>query len=158
MARRYTAAVIRASALSQRSRRTSIAPMSATTATGLRTLLHHAADHAATYLEGDAERPVRPEGGADALAAAFAGPLPETGSDPHAVLDDLVARSAPGLTAMTSPRFFGFVVGGTLPAALVADWMAVACDQTAGLAEPSPAVAAAEATAGGWVQDLLGLP
>ena len=59
---------------------------------------------------------------------------------------------------MGSPRYFGFVIGGALPAALVADWMVTAWDQNAGLASPTPAAAAIEEIAGAWLLDLLGLP
>ena len=78
--------------------------------------------------------------------------------DPLRVLEELVADAEPGITAMGSPRYFGFVIGGALPAALAADWMAATWDQNAGLASPTPAVAAIEEIAGAWVLDLLGLP
>ena len=59
---------------------------------------------------------------------------------------------------MGSPRYFGFVIGGALPAAIAADWMVSAWDQNGGLASPTPAVAAIEEMAGAWLIDLLGLP
>jgi aromatic-L-amino-acid decarboxylase len=132
--------------------------MGTATATDLRTLLHAAADHAAAHLEADADAPVRAPRTAADLIQAFEAPLPEDGADAAAVLEELVATAAPGITRMTSPRFFGFVVGGSLPAALAADWMAAAWDNNAGLAEPTPAVAAAEQVAGEWLKQLLGLP
>ena len=93
-----------------------------------------------------------------AALAALPRALPDGPTDPRAVLDELVADAEPGVTAMGSPRYFGFVIGGTLPAALAADWMATAWDQNAGLASPTPAAAAIEEVAGAWVIDLLGLP
>ena len=96
-------------------------------------------------------RPRRPAG-------ALGGPLPEGPSDPRAVLDALVEGAGPGLMASQSPRFFGFVIGGALPAALAADWLASAWDQNAGLYVAAPAAAVVEEVAGGWLLDLLGLP
>jgi glutamate/tyrosine decarboxylase-like PLP-dependent enzyme len=124
----------------------------------MRELLHAAADHAADYLEGVDERPVHAAADYAACIDALGGPLPEDPTSPHEVLDDLVAACDPGLTGMNHPRFYGFVIGGSLPAALAADWMTSAWDQNAGLARPSPAVAAAEAVAGAWLLDVLGLP
>jgi glutamate/tyrosine decarboxylase-like PLP-dependent enzyme len=132
--------------------------MSAVATASLHALLHAAAEHAARHLEADAERPVRPDAGSEALLRAFGGPLPGRGEDPRAVLDRLVERAEPGLIGITGPRFFGFVAGGSLPAALAADWMAVAWDQNTGLAAPTPATSAIEEVAGGWLKEVLGLP
>ena len=72
---------------------------------------------------------------------------------------DLLARACePGLTAMPSGRFYGFVIGGTHPAALAADWLVSAWDQNAGLRQPTPALVAVEDVAKGWLLDVLGLP
>ena len=124
----------------------------------MRDLLSAAAGHAATYLESLPERAVGASRDAAASRAALRDMLPDEPIDPRRVLDELVADAEPGITAMGSPRYFGFVIGGTLPAALVADWMASTWDQNAGLASPTPAVAAIEEVAGAWVIDLLGLP
>jgi glutamate/tyrosine decarboxylase-like PLP-dependent enzyme len=122
-------------------------------------LLTAAADHAAAYLDGVPEGRVGPaETDPDALRAALGGPLPEGPSDPRAVLDALVAGAGPGLMASQSPRFFGFVFGGALPAALAADWLASAWDQNAVLYVAAPAAAVAEEVVGGWLADLLGVP
>lgn len=123
-----------------------------------RALLAHTAEIAADYLETLDRRPVRPEAGYGELMQALAGPLPEAGLDPHAVVDELAALAEPGLTAMGSGRFFGFVIGGTLPAALAADWLVSTWDQNTGLASPTPATSAIETTAGRWVLQALGLP
>ena len=74
------------------------------------------------------------------------------------MIDELVAEAGPGLTAINSPRFFGFVMGGAHPAGIAADWLATAWDQNTGLAAPTPAAAAFEEVAGRWLAAILGLP
>ena len=124
-----------------------------------RELLTAAAGHAADFLEGLPERRVGPaETDPAALRAALGGPLPDGPEDPRAVLDALVAGADAGLMASQSPRFFGFVFGGSLPAALAADWVASAWDQNAVLYVAAPAAAVAEEVVGGWLAELLGLP
>src|SRR5262249_33701142 len=93
-----------------------------------------------------------------AQLAAFDGPVPETGADPVAVVEELARAADPGLTAMSGGRFFGWVIGGTLPAALAADWLTPTRDQNAGRAEGTPAAAAVERVALRWVLELLDLP
>jgi glutamate/tyrosine decarboxylase-like PLP-dependent enzyme len=95
---------------------------------------------------------------AEGLMGRLSGPLPGGGADPGDVVDELVAAAEPGLMAMPSSRFFGWVIGGTLPAALAADWMVSAWDQNAALRYATPATAALEEIAGTWLVDLLGLP
>ena len=124
----------------------------------IRDLLRATADHAADYLEGVDDRPVKAERTYAEILEAFDTPLPDDVQDPRAVLDALVAGATPGITGMNHPRFFGFVIGGSLPAALAADWMVSAWDQNAGLALPTPAVAAIEDVAGRWLLDVLDLP
>ena len=121
-------------------------------------LLDLAARHAKDYLDGVGDRPVPPASGTDDLLAAFAQPLGTTGRDPRQVIEDLVANAEPGLTAMSSPRFFGFVIGGTYPVALAADWLTGAWDQNVGLREVTPAHSAAREAVEGWLTGLLGLP
>jgi glutamate/tyrosine decarboxylase-like PLP-dependent enzyme len=104
------------------------------------------------------ERPVFPRASTEELRAALAGPLPETGTDARTVVAELAAAASPGLVAEPGGRYFGFVIGATLPAALAADWLASAWDQNAGLAVAGPAVAVAEEVAGAWLAELLGLP
>jgi glutamate/tyrosine decarboxylase-like PLP-dependent enzyme len=124
-----------------------------------RDLLTAAAGHAADFLEGLPERRVGPaQTDPAALRAALGGPLPDGPEDPRAVLDALVAGADAGLMASQSPRFFGFVFGGSLPAALAADWVASAWDQNAVLYVAAPAAAVAEEVVGGWLAELLGLP
>ena len=94
--------------------------------------LDRAAGHARAWLGSLDDRRVPPAADADAVAARVGGPLPHAGLSPEDVVDLLVAGAEPGLTAMPSGRFFGFVIGGTLPAALAADWLVSAWDQNAG--------------------------
>jgi aromatic-L-amino-acid decarboxylase len=124
----------------------------------MRDLLTAAAEHAAAYLESLPERPVAADRDAAAARAGVRVELPDGPAEPRRVLDELVEDAGPGIMAMGSPRFFGFVIGGTLPVALAADWMVSTWDQNAGLASPTPAAAAIEEVAGAWVLDLLGLP
>jgi glutamate/tyrosine decarboxylase-like PLP-dependent enzyme len=121
-------------------------------------LLDLAAKNAKAYLDSVAGRPVPAAITTDEIAAAFGGPTPENGSDPQEVLAALSANAEPGLTAMASPRFFGFVIGGTYPVALAADWLTSAWDQNAGLREVTPAHSAAREAVEDWFTDLLGLP
>jgi glutamate/tyrosine decarboxylase-like PLP-dependent enzyme len=121
-------------------------------------LLRRAAEIAAAYVDSLGRRPVRPEQGYDELLDAFARPLPEAGRDPLEVVEELARLAEPGLTAMGSGRYFGFVIGGAVPASLAADWLVAAWDQNTGLAAPTPATTAIEAVAGRWVLEALGLP
>ena len=120
--------------------------------------LGRAAKHAKTWLDSVGERPVGPRVAAGELLASFAGPLPEGPTAADEVVDILAVAAEDGLMAIQSGRFFGWVMGGTLPAALAADWLVSAWDQNAGLRYATPAVVAAEEAAGGWLLDLLGLP
>lgn len=114
--------------------------------------------HASRWLESVGERPVRPEADVDGILARLRRDLPDVGEDAEAVVEELVEASAPGLMAMGSPRFYGFVIGGTYPAALAADWLVSAWDQNTGSRQPTPATAAVEEVAAAWLLDLLGLP
>ncbi len=120
--------------------------------------LTRASEHARSWLDGLPERRVAPSATADELRGVFGGPLAAAGRDPAAVIDELAEHAPPGLMAMQSGRFFGWVIGGTLPAALGADWLVSAWDQNTGLRYATPATAAVEEVAGGWLLDLLGLP
>ena len=110
------------------------------------------------FLDGLSERPVNARYDVDDVAAALGGPLPEHGAAPLAVIEELLSGAEPGVVAMPSPRFFGWVIGGVLPAALGADWLTSVWDQNAGLLASSPAAAGAERVAGDWLLELLGLP
>jgi len=101
---------------------------------------------------------VRPDADYGAMLAAVDRPVPDDGADPADVIDELSRLAEPGLTAMGSGRYYGFVIGGTLPSSLAADWLVSAWDQNTGLAHVSPATSALEAVTGRWVLELLGLP
>jgi glutamate/tyrosine decarboxylase-like PLP-dependent enzyme len=120
--------------------------------------LEAAAAHARRFLASLEERPVAASGDAAAVRAALGGPLPERGEDPEAVIDALVAGADPGIVATAGPRYFGFVIGGSSPAALAADWLVSTWDQCAAFHSLSPAAAAIEEITAGWALDLLGLP
>jgi glutamate/tyrosine decarboxylase-like PLP-dependent enzyme len=116
--------------------------------------LRRAHDLATVWLDGLRERPVRAAGDPVGLRTA----LPARGEEPAEVVEALAAAAEPGLVASPGPRYFGFVTGGSLPAALAADWLTSAWDQNVCLHTMSPAAATAETTVLAWAKDLLGLP
>lgn len=95
---------------------------------------------------------------AQRLRAALDRPLPDGPTDPATVVRDLAADVADGLVAMQSGRYFGWVIGGSLPAAVAADWLVSAWDQNSGMYVIAPGEAVVEEVAGRWLLDLLGLP
>jgi glutamate/tyrosine decarboxylase-like PLP-dependent enzyme len=103
-------------------------------------------------------RPVGARASRQALADRLGGPLPAAGASSLQVVEALAAAAEEGLVASAGPRYFGFVIGGSLPAALAADWLAAAWDQDAGLYACGPAAAVVEDVAAGWLLDLFGLP
>jgi glutamate/tyrosine decarboxylase-like PLP-dependent enzyme len=121
-------------------------------------LLARTADLASTYLAALADRPVGRPVDVMRLREALGGPLPEVGSDPAEVVEWLAASADAGLVGSAGPRYFGFVIGGSLPAALATDWLVSTWDQNAFVYVSSPAAAVAEEVAGAWLVDLLGLP
>jgi glutamate/tyrosine decarboxylase-like PLP-dependent enzyme/xanthine/CO dehydrogenase XdhC/CoxF family maturation factor len=123
------------------------------------TVLRAAAEASIRYRESLAERRVGLAPGAEAgLRAALDLPLPEDRVAPGQVVDELVAAADPGLIGSAGPRYFGFVIGGSIPASLAADWLTAAWDQNAGLYAISPAAAVAEEVTARWLVELLGLP
>lgn len=104
------------------------------------------------------DRPVWPRASLDEMLQVFGTPLPERAEDPAAVVEDIAAKAEPGLVAIPGGRFFGFVIGGTHPAALAADWLVSAWDQNSGSSLLTPATVAMERVAGQWLLELLGLP
>ncbi|MER5223885.1 pyridoxal phosphate-dependent decarboxylase family protein [Streptomyces flaveus] len=121
-------------------------------------IFNRAAEHAAAYRRSLPERAVAKPVDYAALRAAFSRPLDRSSADPLTVVDELVAVAETGLVATAGPRFFGFVVGGALPAATAAEILAAGWDQNGFNAALSPAALAAEEAAGGWLKDLLGIP
>jgi glutamate/tyrosine decarboxylase-like PLP-dependent enzyme len=120
--------------------------------------LARAAELGAAFLAGVDGRAVGVPVDAAALRERLGGRLPEDGEAPLAVLEELATAADPGLVGTAGPRYFGFVIGGSVPAALGADVLAAAWDQNAGLYISSPAAAIVEEVAATWLLDLLGLP
>ncbi len=124
----------------------------------MRDLLGQVASLAADHLDSVGSRSAGATAGFEELRSALGGPLPAEGLAPEQVLSDLARDVAPGLVGSAGPRYFGFVTGGSLPAALGADWLASAWDQNSFNAVSSPAASVVEEIACGWLLDLLGLP
>lgn len=117
-----------------------------------------ASELATRWLATLAQRPVGVPIGPDELRARLGGRLPDEGLDAAEVVDELATALEPGLVATPGPRYFGFVTGGTLPAAVAADWLVSAFDQNPAGYVMSPGASVAEETAGTWILDVLGLP
>src|SRR5437870_10552868 len=121
-------------------------------------LLKSTAERGARYLDSLRERTVAPTPEAVANLRRFDEPPPEAPTDPEAVIALLDEFGAPATMASAGGRFFGFVVGSSLPAPLAATWLAGAWDQNAGIVVLSPIAAKLEAVAMRWMLGLLGLP
>ena len=122
-------------------------------------LLRAVAERGIAYRAGLREALVTPTATAAELREALGGPTPQQSADPAVVVNRMAdAVEAGGLMGMDSGRFFGFVIGGALPAAIAADWLVTAWDQNTGLFAPSPATSVIEEIAGRWMLDLMGLP
>ena len=113
--------------------------------------------HASRWLAELSERPIAPQEDIDRIKDALGRELPTRGTAAADVVEHLAVAGEPGLVGMPSARFFGFVIGGTLPAALAADWLVSAWDQNTGM-RLTPTTTGAEELAAGWVLELLGLP
>ncbi len=122
-------------------------------------LLSRTAVLAEQFLASLRGRPVGATATREGLAARLGGALPAQGQAPLEVVEELAAAANDGgLIASAGPRYFGFVIGGSVPAALAADWLVSAWDQDAGLYACGPAAAVVEDVAAGWLLDLFGLP
>jgi glutamate/tyrosine decarboxylase-like PLP-dependent enzyme len=110
------------------------------------------------YLDGLPERPVGATATLAELRQRLDGPLPREGREPSKVVEQLVCDVAGGLTGSAGGRFFAWVIGGSVPAALAADWLTSAWDQNAGMFAVAPAAAVVEEVCGRWLLELLGLP
>ena len=121
-------------------------------------VLDVAASHAARYLESLPDRPIAAAATTLELRRRFGGPLPENGTAAEAVIDELVRDAEGGILGSGSGRFFGWVIGGTLPVALAADWLTSAWDQNAASNATAPAEAVVEEVCGAWAKELLGIP
>jgi glutamate/tyrosine decarboxylase-like PLP-dependent enzyme len=121
-------------------------------------LLDDAARRASRYLESLDARAVAPTPGAVAALARFDRPFPESESTAQAVLAELDDIGSPATMASAGGRFFGFVIGGSLPVTVAANWLATAWDQNAGLVVTSPANATLEIVALRWLREIFHLP
>ena len=123
-----------------------------------RELLRRTAEIAADFVESLDERPVWPPAGVEELRSTLGGDLPEEPSDPLQVVEALAEAAERGVVAIPSGRYFGFVIGGAVPASLATDWLTSTWDQNAGLAAAGPSAAVVEEVAGAWLKELLGIP
>ena len=121
-------------------------------------LLRHTAELAIGYLDALPDRPVSGDDDVGALRRELATALPEQGEDARQVIEHLASVGGRATMASAGPRFFGFVIGGALPAAVAADWLTSAWDQNAGLYVAGPAASVVEEAVGAWLLDLFGLP
>src|SRR5712691_8521945 len=124
----------------------------------IRELLQRTAEIASDFLESLDDRPVFPSASSVELRDSLGSALPDGPTDPREVVEELAAAADPGIVAMPSGRYFGFVIGGGLPAALAADWLTSTWDQNAGLYVCGPSASVVEQVVREWVCDLLGLP
>jgi glutamate/tyrosine decarboxylase-like PLP-dependent enzyme len=121
-------------------------------------LLERARQHAVRFLTALPERRAGVTAMRDELLAALRVPLSAGGEEASAVLDALAEGAGRGVMASAGPRYFGFVIGGSLPVALAADWLTSTWDQNAGIYVTSPAASVVEDIAREWLLDLLDLP
>jgi glutamate/tyrosine decarboxylase-like PLP-dependent enzyme len=121
-------------------------------------LLSQALELATAFLDGLRHRPVGVTTPVEKLRSRVARPLPVEGVEATRVIRELAYDVEPGLIASAGPRYFGFVIGGSLPVTLAADWLTSAWDQNACLYAQSPAAAVVEEVVAAWLLEILGLP
>lgn len=124
----------------------------------IRSLLIDAAARGADYRENAAERHVAPSREAIAGVERFIEPMPEAGTDDNEVLAILDEVGSPATVTMAGPRYFGFVIGGSLPVTVATNWLTTAWDQNVGMHEVTPATSTLERVAMDWMIELFGLP
>ena len=123
-----------------------------------RELLRRTAELAADFLDTLDERPVFPRDSVEEIAEALGGPLPSSPSDPLEVVEFMAREIDRGVVATAGSRYFGYVIGGALPATVAADWLTTVWDQCAGLGALGPSASVVEVIVGDWLRDLFGLP
>ena len=123
-----------------------------------RPLLEQTMTAAVEYLDSIGDRNVNALEGGDGMRARLARPLPDRGDPDSTIIAELAAAGAVGTVATQGRRYFGFVVGGSVPAATAADWLVSTWDQNAGVYVLSPITSVVEDIAGGWLKELAGLP
>jgi glutamate/tyrosine decarboxylase-like PLP-dependent enzyme len=121
-------------------------------------ILQHATDHAVAFLDGVDERPIATSASLSELRASLSRELTIEGVPEALVIDDLVRDAQGGLLGSGNGRFYGWVIGGTLPVALAADWLTSTWDQNAASNVTAPAEAVVEEVCADWMKDVLGLP
>ena len=124
----------------------------------MRDLLHDVADRAADFLASSSRRRVGVTASKQVLADALQRPLPEGPVPDTQVIEELIKDVDEGLVCSGGPRYFGFVIGGAIPASLAADWLTAVWDQNAQVYATSPAASVVEEIVSNWVLELLGLP
>jgi len=124
----------------------------------IRPLLERTARHAAAFVDSLDTRGIAPAAGLDDLRTTLGRPLGDESVAADVVIEDLVRDAVPGILGSGSGRFFGWVIGGALPAALAADWLTSAWDQNAASYACGPAEAVVEEVCGAWLKALLRLP
>lgn len=120
--------------------------------------LQRAYKHAIDFLDGLETAPVGATADLETLRARLGKPLADDPLPPDRVVEDLIDDSKGGIIGFAGGRFFAWVVGGSVPAALAADWLTSVWDQNAGIYASGPAAAVCEEVAGRWIAQLLGLP
>jgi glutamate/tyrosine decarboxylase-like PLP-dependent enzyme len=123
-----------------------------------RELLQRTTELAADFLETLDTRPVFPQASLDEVAASLGGALPDRSSDPLEVIELMAREIERGVVATAGPRYFGYVIGGAVPASVAADWLTTIWDQCAGLGALGPSASVVEVIVGDWLKDLLRLP
>lgn len=123
-----------------------------------RELLRRTAEIASDFLETLDERPVFPQDTVEEIADALGGPLPASPSDPLEVIELMAREIDRGVVATAGSRYFGYVIGGSLPATVAADWLTTIWDQCAGLGALGPSASVVEVIVGDWLKDIFGLP
>lgn len=123
-----------------------------------RHVLERALSHSLAHLDGLDQAPVAATATLETLRGRLHKPLNEHAMEAAAVIDELVADTAGGITGSAGGRFFGWVIGGALPAALAADWLTSVWDQNAASFACAPAEAVIEEVCAAWLKEVLGLP
>src|ERR1700742_5405805 len=117
-----------------------------------------AVQHTLRHIAPSSNLPVAATADLKTLRSRLTIPLNKSGIDATTVIEDLAKAVEGGIIDTAGPRFFGWVIGGSLPAALAADWLTSAWDQNAGMYAASPAAAVVEEVAGRWLKELLNIP
>ena len=116
-------------------------------------VLRNTLAHAEKFIAQLPNRPVRSQATREQLIATLSAPLPEQGEDPERTIALLAKAGEEGTMASAGPRYFGFVIGGSLPVSVAADWLTTTWDQNAGVYATSPIASVIEDVAADWLLD-----